>query len=293
MPTKNNRRRSTLRQMRLVSIGTLVVALFTLGLILVTRAFVLGAEQGVKENISLTIELTGDNPRQQYDYMAKELDRIAAVKSLAYIDADEAARQMTEQLGENPVEVLGYNPLISMARLSLKAEYMNADSLAKLRHELGLLGIDASLDYRSDLVEAVEGNMRKAEYVLWGLLVLQAIFAFIQINNTTRLMIHADRLKIRTLSLVGASPWFVRRPIILRSMCDALIAAVLAVLLLGGAVYALESALSMSLIPVLQIEHILVSIAVLLIVAVLGGMLASMGATRRYIRMDGNKIHLI
>lgn len=279
--------------MRLVSIGTLVVALFTLGLILLVRSAAIGLGRSVKENISLTVELTGDDARAQFAYLKEQVAGLPSVKAVEYIDAEQAAREVAERLGENPVDVLGYNPLSSVARLSIHADYMQPDSLARLQQRLSLSGIDAQLDYRGDLLEAVEANTAALEWVLWVLLVLQSVFAFIQINNTTRLMIYADRLKVRTLCLVGASPWFIRRPIIGRSMLDAFVAAVLSLLLLYGTVVGAERALSATLHELLPAEYLLMDAVVLIGVAFLSSFVASALASQKYVRMDGGKIHLI
>lgn len=293
MASTITRRRSTLRQMRLVSIGTLVVALFTLGLILLIRIVALGLGQSVKENISLTIEFAGEDAEGEYQRLSKQIASLKGVKSVEYIDADDAAKQLGEQLGENPVDVLGYNPLSSVARLTLHATYMQPDSLRLLEQELSRLGINTRLEYRGDLLEAVEHNTQRIELVLWGILVLQALFAFIQINNTTRLMIYADRLKIRTLTLVGASPWFIRRPIIGRSILDALIATVLTYALLAGVISGLETAFSIEIYPLLGTMPLAVAGGAIALVAVGSCALASARSTQRYIRMDGGKIHLV
>lgn len=293
MASTITRRRSTLRQMRLVSIGTLVVALFTLGLILLIRIVALGLGQSVKENISLTIEFAGEDAEGEYQRLSKQIASLKGVKSVEYIDADDAAKQLGEQLGENPVDVLGYNPLSSVARLTLHAAYMQPDSLSLLEQELSRLGINTRLEYRGDLLEAVEHNTQRIELVLWGILALQALFAFIQINNTTRLMIYADRLKIRTLTLVGASPWFIRRPIIGRSILDALIATVLTYTLLAGVISGLETAFSIEIYPLLGTMPLAVAGGAIALVAVGSCALASARSTQRYIRMDGGKIHLV
>lgn len=280
--------------MRLVSIGTSIVALFTLGLILLLRVLVVGVETSVKENVGLTIELLEEDPHQQYLMLEQQLPRLKGIKSLHYVDADQAMQQMIAYLGgEDPRAILGYNPLSATIQLSLDAAYMHPDSLDHLQRELALLGVDTQLNYREDLVESIERNSLTVEYVLWGVLVLQILFAFIQINNTIRLMIYSDRLKIRTLTLVGARSWFIRRPIVLSSLGDAALAALGAILLLVGLVYFLELGLSISILSLLRVDYVLMSAGVVVLVALLGSAIASVRSTGRYIRMNGDQIHLI
>ncbi len=293
MAKEQRRRTSALRQMRLVAIGTLVVALFTLGVILLLQATAVGIKHNIKENIRFSVELSGHDTKAQYEILKPQLTALSGVRAVEYIDADDAARELGKQLGENPVDVLGYNPLSSVLQLSLQSEYIQPDSLLRLERQLSMLGIDAKLDYKQDLLDSIEANTQRISWGLWALLLVQVLFAYIQISNTTRLMIYADRLKIRTLTLVGASSWFVRRPIVGRSLLDAMVAWVVSVDLLALAIWGVDKTLGVNLYHLISTPNLLLALGALALVAVLSCAITSWRATLRYIRMDGGKIHLV
>lgn len=293
MAKEQRRRTSALRQMRLVAIGTLVVALFTLGVILLLQATAVGIKHNIKENIRFSVELSGHDTKAQYEILKPQLTALSGVRAVEYIDADDAARELGKQLGENPVDVLGYNPLSSVLQLSLQSEYIQPDSLLRLERQLSMLGIDAKLDYKQDLLDSIEANTQRISWGLWALLLVQVLFAYIQISNTTRLMIYADRLKIRTLTLVGASSWFVRRPIVGRSLLDAMVAWVVSVGLLALAIWGMDKTLGVNLYHLISTPNLLLALGALALVAVLSCAITSWRATLRYIRMDGGKIHLV
>lgn len=293
MAKEQKRRTSALRQMRLVAIGTLVVALFTLGVILLLQATAVGIKHNIKENIRFSVELSGHDTKAQYEILKPQLTALSGVRAVEYIDADDAARELGKQLGENPVDVLGYNPLSSVLQLSLQSEYIQPDSLLRLERQLSMLGIDAKLDYKQDLLDSIEANTQRISWGLWALLLVQVLFAYIQISNTTRLMIYADRLKIRTLTLVGASSWFVRRPIVGRSLLDAMVAWVVSVGLLALAIWGMDKTLGVNLYHLISTPNLLLALGALALVAVLSCAITSWRATLRYIRMDGGKIHLV
>lgn len=293
MAKEQRRRTSALRQMRLVAIGTLVVALFTLGVILLLQATAVGIKHNIKENIRFSVELSGHDTKAQYEILKPQLTALSGVRAVEYIDADDAARELGKQLGENPVDVLGYNPLSSVLQLSLQSEYIQPDSLLRLERQLSMLGIDAKLDYKQDLLDSIEANTQRISWGLWALLLVQVLFAYIQISNTTRLMIYADRLKIRTLTLVGASSWFVRRPIVGRSLLDAMVAWVVSVSLLALAIWGVDKTLGVNLYHLISTPNLLLALGALALVAVLSCAITSWRATLRYIRMDGGKIHLV
>lgn len=293
MAKEQRRRTSALRQMRLVAIGTLVVALFTLGVILLLQATAVGIKHNIKENIRFSVELSGHDTKAQYEILKPQLTALSGVRAVEYIDADDAARELGKQLGENPVDVLGYNPLSSVLQLSLQSEYIQPDSLLRLERQLSMLGIDAKLDYKQDLLDSIEANTQRISWGLWALLLVQVLFAYIQISNTTRLMIYADRLKIRTLTLVGASSWFVRRPIVGRSLLDAMVAWGGSVGLLALAICGVDKTLGVNLYHLISTTNLLLALGALALVAVLSCAITSWRATLRYIRMDGGKIHLV
>ena len=78
-------------------------------------------------------------------------------------------------------------------------------------------------------------NLNKITLVLLVMASLLLVVLIGLINNTVRLSIYSRRFLIHTMKLVGASWSFIRRPFMMRSLCIALISALLAdgVLLAG------------------------------------------------------------
>ena len=63
--------------------------------------------------------------------------------------------------------------------------------------------------------------------------------SFSLINNTVRLGIYARRFSIHTMKLVGASWGFIRKPFLKQALWVGIVAAIIAILVLGGLIYAL------------------------------------------------------
>ena len=93
--------------------------------------------------------------------------------------------------------------------------------------------------YQKDLVDAVNKNIAKISIVLLFLAVLLTIVSFSLINNTVRLGIYARRFSIHTMKLVGASWGFIRKPFLKQALWVGIVAAIIAILVLGGLIYAL------------------------------------------------------
>lgn len=283
--------------MRLVSIAGLTVSLFTLGLIALMRIGVYSLGQTVKEQITFSIDIPEQmTSRNQLKDLENKLKQLSGVMNLNYINADSAASVVAQKIGQTPEEMLGllgYNPFSPMFQFQVHANNLVPDSLQLLETQIATLGLETRLSYQGDLLESVEYNRQRLEWIFWALLAIQLIFTFIQLNNTTRLGIYADRLKIRTLSLVGASSWFIRRPIVGRSLLDGLISAVLAIGALGIFIVGIGRWFDLPIAQSLDLKLLVLATVGLAVVSMLSCSVTALRASRKYIRMDGNKIHLI
>lgn len=295
-PNNHGRKRSTLRQMRLVSIAGLTVSLFTLGLIALVRIGAYSLGDTIREQITLSIDLPEQMSRTEQMQLVHKIKTLPGILDLNYIDADSAARIVASKIGQTPedmLQLLGYNPMSPMVQFHLHSEQLNPDSLPRLERALSDLGLQAQLGYRQDLLDVTETNLRHLEWILWGVLLIQFLFTFIQLNNTTRLGIYADRLKIRTLSLVGASNWFIRRPFVSRGLRDGLLGAILALALLAGLLLSLERTMSWDLSRVLPLPLLGQAALGIILVGTLSCGITALRVSGKYIRMDGNQIHVI
>jgi cell division transport system permease protein len=112
------------------SIALVLLMLGLLGLVLVHAK---NLSNYVKENIVLNIIV--DEGAKEADVLAfqKELNANPAVKQTQYVNKELAARNLTQDLGEDFVNFLGYNPLTSTFDIYLKAEYANNKSIEALK----------------------------------------------------------------------------------------------------------------------------------------------------------------
>lgn len=293
MSAGHNRKRSSLTQMRLASIGALSITLTVLGIIALVRILATSLEKSVKEQVHFSIELPANFTEDSYKAISSNIYNIKGIKQLEFVSADSALQQIAPDLGEDPRALLGYNPLSPIIRLEIESAYLNTDSLRKIERALVDIGLEAQLQYDEAQLKSLDKNLDSAEWVLWGFVILQGLFAFIQINNTVRMMIYADRFQIRTLTLVGASSWFIKRPIVWRSICDGIISSVLSLLIVSALVYGLHSFFGVNVISLLSWNALLIAVVGLFLVAVCASALAAVRATSRYIQMDGRRIYLI
>lgn len=216
---------------------SITLVLFLLGLTAMMLLYASVISRHVRENIAVSVFIKEGVTEAQVSRLQKQLDASDWVKSTKYISADEAAKIMQEELGEDFISFLGVNPLLPSIEVNPKAEYAHSDSLAKVSKKLTSLEEVKEIHYQKSLVDAVNENVKQ---ISLGLLVLSGVLLFISlalINNTIRLSVFSRRFLIRSMMLVGASWWFIQKPFIYRGILQGLISALLANVLLGLVLY--------------------------------------------------------
>lgn len=216
------------------SIALVLLMLGMLGLILVHAK---NLSNYVKENIVLNIIVDEGAKETAVLQFQKELNATPAIKSTVYVNKEMAARNLTADLGEDFVNFLGYNPLLSTIDVYLKADYANNKSIEALKASIGKNPIVKEVIYQSSLIDMVNKNINTIGLIILGFAAILLIISVALINNTIRLAIYSQRFLIKSMQLVGATRNFIRKPFILIAALHGLIAAFIAILILLGILY--------------------------------------------------------
>lgn len=223
-----------LRASYITSIISIMLVLFMLGLLGMIILHAKKLSDYVRENISISLMLKDDVSDDLVQTYMKRLQKTSYVKQAEFISREQAAKELSNELGEDFVNFLGYNPLPASIDLQLKAGYANNDSIARIEKLVLAGNIVKEVVYQKSLIDQVNSNINKISMVIISFSLILLIISVILINNTIKLSIYAKRFLIRSMQLVGASENFIRLPFIKRSIFHGLIAAVVADLLLIG-----------------------------------------------------------
>jgi cell division transport system permease protein len=261
-----------------------------LGLLALTVFHARKLSDYVRENIGFRIYLKEDAPAEDIILLQKRLDASNFVKSSEYISPEEAARELSTELGEDFIDFLGYNPLPPSIDLRVKAGYANVDSLQVLENRLMKEVIVKEVFYQKSLVEMINRNIRRISFALLGFSGLLLLIAMALINNTIRLSVYSKRFIIRTMKLVGATRGFIARPFIVRGILQGLYSAIIAIILLSTILYFL-----MQQIPELvSLYDLYLYLAVFGLVIITGMFLtwvSTFFAVRKYLRMKEDDLY--
>jgi len=218
---------------------SITLVLFVMGLMTMGALVAAHMAKALREQFTITLTIS-DGARDGYGIrVAKDLRKEKYTAEAAYISPDSALKVLQAELGENPADFLGYNPLPATVELKLKAEYAESDSIASIVKQLKQVHKRnvSAIDYNSALLDSVNANLRRYAIALAVLAVALLLICISLISFTVRLALHADRFLINTMRLVGATSWFIRKPFILTHVLCGLIASVVALSAIGGLIY--------------------------------------------------------
>jgi len=193
----------------------------------------------VKENLTVTVMLGDDVSVNDAKRLCRDLYHRPYSRNIDYVSKEQALKEQTLAMGSDPSEFLGANPFVATLELQLKSDYANRDSLKWIVKELRQNAKVTDVAYQEDLMDNVNKNLNRMNMVLLCLAVLLSFVSFSLINNTVRLSVYSRRFLIHTMKLVGASWNFIRKPFMRQALAAGVIAALLAIMVLGVGVYAL------------------------------------------------------
>lgn len=277
---------------RLTSIISIALVLFLLGLILLMGLLGNKLSVYVKENISFSIVLKDNQKEAEIKQLQKQLNAMSFIKSTEYISKEQAAKELEEELGENPEIFLGYNPLQASIEVKLLSDYANPDSLQLIEKQIMSYTSVSDLLYRKDMMDMVHNNIARIGVILLVLTLVLMVISFVLISNTIRLLIYSKRFLIHTMKLVGATAGFIRRPFVWYNVISGIMAAVLAILLLTGSLYYLQTELD-GFIQILDVPTLGMVYGVVLSLGIVLSVIATVFAVNRYLRMGGDDMYYI
>ena len=246
----------------------------------------------MRENITLTAVLSNETDSTQCVRMETILSDSQRFSGYTYISSEQALEDHIRSLGEDPAAFLGYNPLSASYEIHPTDVYSAPDSLAVIAKELEALPFVTEVIYPRDLADLMSSNVHDFSLILLAVALALLLISMVLIVNTIRLQIYSKRFIINTMTLVGATSWVTRRPVVLWNMRMGALAALVALAVLSGLVYYVDFKLGILLFP-LTWQNILFVSSIVLCSGLLITLFASLIATGRYIRMDNNSLYEI
>ena len=195
-----------------------------------------------KENMQVTVMMKQHvTDEAAMDYQNSTLDGKRFIKKSVLVSKEQGQREMADMLGDDFLEVFETSPIPVSIDITLKAEYVSADSLEVVKTEIAKSPLVDEVVYQSSLVDALNANLNKISAILGVFIALLLFISFVLINNTVRLNVYARRFTIHTMKLVGATRSFIRAPFLVQAAFQGVFAAFIAIIALIVMMYFMRS----------------------------------------------------
>ena len=199
----------------------ITLVLFVLGLLLCLEYHSYRLTHDAQERITYKVDLSPDVTDSLALCRLADVQRMPYVKHVDYISKQQAAEIFSEDLGEDFVGFIGYNPLYPSLMVNFNVSLLpdnTTEVLDKFCEEVGLLEGVTGVAYQENVVGELREVFYKLTWFLIVFVVLLAIITVVLIASLIRIAIYSRREAIATMRMVGATAAFIMRPFLWRSV---------------------------------------------------------------------------
>ncbi len=220
---------------------TISLALFNLGLFGILLISGNQLTQMVRQNFEVQIFMHQDfDPAQvpaiakmlaQKPYTARDANGASGVR---FTGKQEAGLKFMKETGEDFIRFLGENPLRDAFSVKIQQTWLDDGRLKEIKKDMETIPGVFEVIYMESLAGSIRDNVAKVSLiflVVSGLLLISVTWL---IRNAIRLLVYSRRFLIRSMVLVGAEPWFIRKPFVYKMIRQGFYGGLLASLVLAA-----------------------------------------------------------
>ena len=258
----------------LSSVVSIALVLMLIGLAATLIVNARSVSDYFKENLQVSVLLKPEVSDSKAENLEQSLQTLPYVKATRLVSREEGTEDLKKMLGEDFLSVFETSPVPVSVELTLKAEYVSSDSIEVVKSLLSSYPEVDEVDCQQSLVEALTSNMAKISAVLTVFILLLLFISFVLISNTVRLAVYSRRFTIYTMKMVGATRSFIRKPFLISSIWQGLVASAIALAVLGMAMLFLRRSFA-QLFAILRTDML----AVVALIVVACGVLICLAST--------------
>lgn len=276
------------------TILSITLALFLFGLCMMVEYHSYRMTHDLQERITFKVDLVPDISDSDAMTLKQQIESIAYVKNVDYISRQMAAEIFTEDLDDDFVGFIGYNPLYPSLMVNLRSDLLpetRSDSRAKTIEQFSATVNDmpgvTGVVYQKNVVNELNDIFYKTTWFLIVFMALLLLVSILMIRSTISIALYAQRETIRTMQLVGAKPGFIARPFLMRSLWYGLLGGMIACVVLAATTAVFNQ--SLHGLDLLTAEHLYWYIGIAVIIILIGiilSYLSTLFAVHRYLRQE-------
>ena len=199
----------------------ITLVLFMLGLLLAIEYHSYRLTHDAQERITYKVDLSPDVSDSLALADKALVEAMPYVKHVDYISKQKAAEIFTEDLGEDFVGFIGYNPLYPSLMVNFNVGLLpdnTTEVLDRFCNEVAVLEGVTGVAYQENVVSELREVFYKLTWFLIVFVVLLLVITIVLIASLIRIAIYARREAIVTMRMVGATAGFIAKPFLGRSV---------------------------------------------------------------------------
>ena len=243
-----------------------------------------------KEKIPVVVFLKDEASDVEISQFEKKLSIDSNIKNFVYTSKNDAAVKFSSDIGENFVDFLGYNPLLNSFDIYFYSESVESLFINEIVKSFESEDFINEVSYDAPLIFLINDNFKKAQNWVLYIAIFFILISIILINNTIRLSIYSQRMTIKTMQLVGATKFFIKKPFILTQLKLGLISAIISSLLFVSVVYYINSNYFQTDLLLIK-NSFLISIAIAFILSFLISIISTNFITSKFLNSKIDKLY--
>ena len=264
----------------------ITLVLFMLGLLLCIEYHSYRITHDAQERSTYKVDLSPDVTDSLALAVKGRIEQRDYIKHVDYISREKAAEIFTDELGEDFVGFIGYNPLYPSLMVNFNVSLLPDNSnevLDRFCEEVGAEEGVTGVAYQENLVNEVRDGFYKLSWFLIALMLVLVLITVVLIDSLLRIALYAQRETIHTMRMVGANVSFIKRPFIVRSVAYGALGGLIASLLTFAAVWVAGNEFQIPLTDASHLQWYLLIAVILIVVGILISYLSTAITVRRYI----------
>ncbi|MDO4191135.1 MAG: permease-like cell division protein FtsX [Bacteroidales bacterium] len=292
MASKVKHRKDSFFNLYFTTTISIALVLLTIGFTAYLMLFTNKIGVETRENLAVSIVLKDGISESQQGRIEKYIKTVPFIKDVSYVSKEQALSEHIEAFGEDPLEILDYNPIQASYEIKLQSQYTHPDSVKWIADKVKAFEGVVDVVFEKDMLESISQNLKRITLILMVTAILLLIISVALISNTIKISVYSKRFIINTMKLVGAKPWFIRKPFVLRHLLNGILAAVVSLSMLCGILYWLQVEVGESM-NLFQLDILLPVVLIVVVLATIITVLSSVFGVNRYLRMKTDDLYYI
>ncbi len=184
--------------------------------------------KNIKESVEVHVFLKQNIKDTARESLQNYITAQPYTREVTYTDKETAKKEWAKTGGEDFTEFIDYSLLPTSIDFKLKAEYLDSAKLVSIKEDISKFYIVDEVRYPTAVVGNMTSNFKTASIILLVIAILISIMVIILIDNTIRLAMFSNRFLIKTMQMVGATRWYIARPLNFRAIINGAISGVIA-----------------------------------------------------------------